>query len=435
MSDSASNRPANRKPRFGLLQYSTRGWIVMGLILSCSSSAFAQADSSSVRRRDATRSSAAAASASIERSRGAIDRDVNDTTVGVVSGTVTGTYIQFASDLSSVLDEPGKLRVLAILGKGSVKNIEDVLSVKGVDIGIVQSDVLAYLEKQNLFGGKQNKIQYITKLYNEEFHLLAKKDVTRIEDLAGKKVNFGLQGSGFAVTASIIFELMKISVEPVFDDPSVALEKLRRGEIAAAVGVYGKPAKFYSAVKAEDDLQFVPLPYTPTLAKVYFPSALTDKDYSDIVPSGTRVETVAVGSVMVSYGHQKNTWRYNKVARFVDTFFSRIEDFQKSPRHPKWQEVNLATPVPGWVRFPAAEEWLRKSQVSAPPPPAEQTQPASLSTAASSPTPGQSPNSLEAFRQFLSQKNGTTKLTPDEEEARKKLFRQFQDWQNAKRTQ
>ncbi|HKJ62883.1 MAG TPA: TAXI family TRAP transporter solute-binding subunit, partial [Hyphomicrobiales bacterium] len=107
--------------------------------------------------------------------------DINDTTVGIVSGTVTGTYVQFASDLSNVLDDPGKMRVLALLGKGSMQNVEDILKVRGVDLGIVQSDVLAYIRKRGLFPGTVNKLQYVTKLYNEEFHLLTGNDINTIE--------------------------------------------------------------------------------------------------------------------------------------------------------------------------------------------------------------------------------------------------------------
>lgn len=358
-----------------------------------------------------------AAPASPAAPRASGENDVNDTTVGIVSGTVTGTYIQFASDLSAVLDDPGKLRVLAILGKGSVKNIDDILHVKGVDIGIVQSDVLTYMEKQGLFSGAQAHVQYITKLYNEEFHLLALNDVKRLEDLAGKKVNFGPQGGGMAVTASILFDLLKIKVEPTYDDPALAVEKLKRGEISGAVGVYGKPAKIYSGLKRQDGFHFVPVPYSPALAKVYFPSAFTENDYGDLISADGRVDTVAVGSVMVVYGWQKGSWRYNKVARFVDAFFSRIEEFQRAPRHPKWQEVNLSAPVPGWTRFPPAEEWLKKTAPAAP---------RDAADLGSSVQP--SPETLEAFKQFLTKKDASN---PQDEAAKQKLLQQFLEWQNA----
>jgi TRAP transporter TAXI family solute receptor len=352
------------------------------------------------------------------------EKDINDTTVGVISGTVSGTYIQFASDLSAVLDQPGQLRVLAILGKGSLQNIDDILYVRGVDIGIVQSDVLPYLERNNKLSATQSKLQYISKLYNEEFHLLAGNGIDKIEDLAGKKVNFGLEGSGFAVTASNVFDLLNIKVTPVYDDPALAIEKLKKGEISATVGVYGKPARAYAGLKEKDGVHFVPLPYSPVLAKIYYPSILRNKDYPDLIQPDQAVETIAVGSIMVVYGWPKGSWRYNKVARFVDAFFSHIEDFQKAPRHPKWQEVNLSAPVPSWTRFPAAEEWLKKAAT-----------PVQGQAKADEPQQAAAPQdngaTLEAFRQFLKQK-GDQQLTAEEQEARQRLLKQFQEWQQKK---
>ena len=43
-------------------------------------------------------------------------------------------------------------------------------------------------------------------------------------------------------------------------------------------------------------------------------------------------------------------------------FFTKFNEFQKPPRHPKWREVNLAAQVPGWKRFDAAEEWLARNR-------------------------------------------------------------------------
>jgi hypothetical protein len=46
----------------------------------------------------------------------------------------------------------------------------------------------------------------------------------------------------------------------------------------------------------------------------------------------------------------------------VEAFFPKIAEFQKPPRHPKWREVNIAATLPGWSRFPAAQEWLDNQQ-------------------------------------------------------------------------
>lgn len=336
--------------------------------------------------------------------------DVNETTVGIVTGTVTGTYVQFASDLSNVLDNPGKLRILAVLGKGSLQNVEDILRIRGIDLGIVQSDVLTYIKKQGMFPGIENQLQYVTKLYNEEFHLLVRSNIQQLEDLRGQKVNFGPRGSGIAITSSIVFDLLKIKVEATYDDPGLALEKLKRGEIAASVGVYGKPAKIYDTIKTQDNVRFLPVPPSLELSKVYFPSALTNKEYPNLIGPDERVETISVGAVMVVFGWEPNTWRYNKVARFIDAFFSNLEQLQKPPRHQKWQEVNLGAKVPGWVRFPAAEEWVKRAAVS-------------NSTGKSSTN-----SELTSFRRFPAETSPNSKESPMDEDARLQLFQAFEAW-------
>jgi hypothetical protein len=73
---------------------------------------------------------------------------------------------------------------------------------------------------------------------------------------------------------------------------------------------------------------------------------------------GHSTDTVAVGAVMAVYNWEPNGERYKRVAAFVDAFFDSFGEFLKPPRHPKWQEVNLAAQLPGWTRFRPAQAWL-----------------------------------------------------------------------------
>jgi hypothetical protein len=79
------------------------------------------------------------------------------------------------------------------------------------------------------------------------------------------------------------------------------------------------------------------------------------------------VDTVAVSAVLFAYNWDPETERYRRIAKFVEAFFSRLPEFQKPPRHPKWREANLAAVLPGWKRLDAAEEWLRSNQARIPP--------------------------------------------------------------------
>jgi TRAP transporter TAXI family solute receptor len=284
----------------------------------------------------------------------------NAGTVGVVSGGVDGTYVRIAADLASVLDDGDRLRVLPVISKGSVQNISDILYLRGIDIGIVQSDALAYAQKQGMFPGVEQSIQYITKLYEEEVHVLARKDISRIEELSGKRVNVNGKGSGSAITASLLFGALGLSPQFTNDDETTGLEKLKRGDIDAIVYVVGKPARLFTRLDPGTGLHFLPIELVPALAETYLPTRLDHAQYPALIPDGAPVDTVAVGAVMAVFAWQPSTERYQKVARFVDAFFSKFQEFLQPPRHPKWREVNLAAQVPGWKRFPAAQEWLQR---------------------------------------------------------------------------
>lgn len=283
---------------------------------------------------------------------------VNKGTVSIITGGVNGTYIRIAADLASVLDRENELRILPIIGKGSVQNITDILYLRGTDIGIVQSDVLAYMQKAGIHRTIDRRIRYITKLYNEEFHLLATSAIHSVEDLAGRKVNFGPEGSGSYMTASTVFDILGVNVEPQTDDYGLALDKLLKGEIAAMIYVAGKPTDIFTKVPANSEVHFLSVPLTDALMETYLPSSLTHNDYPNLVPDEREIETIAIGAVMAVYNWAPDQDRYAKVARFVEAFFSNFEEFLKPPRHQKWQEVNLAAVVPGWTRFQAAQQWL-----------------------------------------------------------------------------
>src|SRR5690606_13062238 len=157
----------------------------------------------------------------------------------------------------------------------------------------VQSDVLAFLRRENRFPGIERRVHYITKLYNEEFHLLARDEVRAIEDLAGKTVNFDGQNSGTYLTATIVFDTLNVDVKPAFHDQALALQKLKDGEIDAMVYVAGKPAALFRDVTPEDRVHFLPVAAMPQLLETYFPSRLSASDYPRLIAPDGDIETIA----------------------------------------------------------------------------------------------------------------------------------------------
>jgi uncharacterized protein len=170
--------------------------------------------------------------------------------------------------------------------------------------------------------------------------------------------------SGTSMTASVLFESLGISVQSTNDDQNTALEKLKQGEIAALVYVAGKPARLFSGVASDTGLHLIPVAISRPLLETYLPAQFNHADYPQLVPDGTSVDTIGVGSVMAAFAWPPGHERYKKVARFVDAFFGKFSLFMQPPRHPKWKDVNLAAQVPGWTRFAPAQEWLLRQSVA-----------------------------------------------------------------------
>ena len=295
--------------------------------------------------------------------RYASQRDtLNQNTVTVISGNPNGTYLYLAYDMSAVLDDGNELRILPVIGKGGYQNVMDVLHLRGVDLCITQSNIMTYLKKTGEMGPNiENRLAFITRLYNEEMHVLAGPGIESVKELNGKKVNFSDVGSGTQFSTRLIFELLGIKATEINVGQADGYQMVKSGEIAATVLIAGKPTGSFGKFKLEPGMKLLPVPYTEILEQDYFPAKLTSDDYPALIPKGSSIDTVAIASVLAAYNWPRDTDRYRRVATFIDAFFAKFPEFQKPARHAKWREANINSALRGWKRFPAAEEWLARN--------------------------------------------------------------------------
>jgi TRAP transporter TAXI family solute receptor len=287
---------------------------------------------------------------------------LNANTVAIIAGSPEDTYLDITHDLAVVLNDEN-LRILPIVGMGGAQNIRDVLYLKGIDIGITSSQMLRYFASTGeLSTALDQRLNYITRLYPEEMHVVAGRNVKTLEDLNGKKVNFSEPGSSTQISARDVFGLLSVSVQEVNMSQEDAIAAVKRGELAATVVISGKPAGVLSRISAADNLHLVEVPYTRTLENIYLSAQLEQTLYPNLIDAGQSVQTVAVDSVLITNNWQPASDRYRRVAKFVEALFSRFSELQKPPRHPKWQEVDLAKELPGWQRFQAAQDWLQHAK-------------------------------------------------------------------------
>src|SRR5438067_12538348 len=190
-------------------------------------------------------------------------RQANDIAVTVVVSGISCTCARFTEDIRNVVNDlgPDGVRVLPVLGVGGLQNLKDVLLLKNMDMAVVDEDNIRLLKKKDpvLYANVEQRVQYITKLYNSEFHVLARNEIKSYDDLKGNKVNFNLKDSQTEVSAETVFNALNIPVQRSYHDNDEALKRLMSGEISAMIILTGAPQVTLSKVKKEDGLHLLAL--------------------------------------------------------------------------------------------------------------------------------------------------------------------------------
>jgi TRAP-type uncharacterized transport system substrate-binding protein len=281
---------------------------------------------------------------------------MNAWTVGLAGGQLEGAPIRFAAEIARAVDDGPNMLVLPIVTRGPVENLNALLNLRGVDMAIINSDALEEYKIQS--PDIQNRVVYLLNLFPSELHIFVRPEIQSLKDLVGKKVNFNTLGTAAAYSGPLIFSRLGLDVEKTFIPHQVALEQMRQGEMAAVVFITSKPVDAFVRGRWESGFKFLPVAYESKFEDYYLPSVLEASDYPNLIKQGERVSTIAVPTVLLSYNWPANSNRYQRVARFVDYLFSRIDRLQAPGFDPKWKSINLAATVPGIERASSAQGWL-----------------------------------------------------------------------------
>jgi uncharacterized protein len=337
-----------------------------------------------------------------------IDVGSNHGVVLLETESSSGISVRIAEELARLIYDRAKQRLLPLIGTGSLQNIMDLKHLRAIDVAILQKDVLDYTKQQNFVPHIESSLSYVTSLYNEEFHLLARPEIKSVSDLANQKISVDVRGAGTAITAARLFDLLGIAVSTTNEDSREGIEKLRRNEIAAVALVAGKPAPVFCDLIGENGLHFLSIPADAAVGAGYVPARITAGDYPGLVPYNQPVDTVAVGTLLAVTEVQPGSDRYRNIGNFVEAFFGGFELLLQPGHHPKWHEVNIMTELPGWRRFPPAAQWLqRNTQVTATP----------------------DIERLKAnFSRFIDEHRRKSGSPPLSQQEKDKLFDQFKHW-------
>ena len=281
---------------------------------------------------------------------------INAWTIGLAAGLIEGAPLRLAAEMARVVDDGANLLVLPIVTRGPTENLNSLLYLRGVDLAIINSDALE--EYRIAFPEIRRHVTYLLNLFPSELHIFVRPEIRSLQDLAGKKVNFNTLGTAAAYSGPLIFSRLGVDVEKTFIPHQVALQQMRKGEMAAVVFITSKPVDAFLRGQWEPGFRFLPVPYDSKFEDYYLPAVLEATEYPALIKQGERISTISVPTVLVSYNWSAGSNRYQRVARFTDYLFNRLDKLQVAGFDPNWKTINLGATVPGLTRFPAAQEWL-----------------------------------------------------------------------------
>lgn len=322
-------------------------------------------------------------------------RRINAWVVGVAAGKLEGTPVRLVEEMSRVLDDGEDMQVLPIITRGPSSNVHALLYLRGIDLAVINGDVLDYFGRVKKIPLIQQRINYITQLFNSEVHVLARPEIRSLADLAGKTVNFNTKGTSAAFTGPVVFDRLGIKIKKTFVPHPIAMQEMKKSKkYAAVVFVTGKPVRPLVKKKWPKGFRLLPVPYSSKMADTFLPSTLNAQDYPKLIAKGSQVRTIAVPTVLAAFNWSSKNARYARVKKFVDYLFDRWDRLQKKPFHPKWQEINLAAEIPGWRRLPMVQQKLNERRIAA-------QQAARTATPASTTAPGSTKTQEQLFNEFL----------------------------------
>ena len=311
--------------------------------------------------------------------------------------------MRFVDDIAKIVDDGDNLRILPVVGKGGAQNLRDLLYLKGVDLAIISAQSLIEFKNQKGYHDLADRVCYVTLLHPEELHILSDK-VGFVQELSDKIVGF--DGTGSRLAAESLFTSLGVKPKQFVSLNLVdAADKMKKGEVDAVVRIGGKPIsgadKMYATNK---DLKLLEVRFTDALVQNFLPTFFTKEDYPGLFGLGDRLDTVAVGVVLIAYNWRAESDRARRVEKFTKVFLSKFPDIVNSKSsHPKWRDVNLNAQLPGWKRCAAAQAWLNaaKKEQQAPVAVADETEARRRAARAA---PNDKSEQERLFQEFMKQK-------------------------------
>jgi TRAP transporter TAXI family solute receptor len=260
------------------------------------------------------------------------------------TGGTSGTYYAFGNVLAQYITNNSDVAVTAIAGNGSAANI-DLLDIGDAQLGFVQNDVANYayngIRFEQYEGNPIDSFTALCALYTETVQLVTcNPDIKSVEDLKGKNVSIGSQGSGVYFNAMDFFaayDMTEADINPQYLSFGDSAEALKDGKIDAAFVVAGAPTPAVVDLATTKGCYLIGLDD----AHVEKLQAISSAYAKSVIPAGTYegidedITTVGVKATIIANGQVSDDEAY----AIVSTIFENVPAITEA--HAKGAELDV----------------------------------------------------------------------------------------------
>lgn len=285
--------------------------------------------------------------------------DINKKTITLLAGEAAW-FAQAQTIADHVAHEQG-LRVIPMQGTGCVDAAADVLQLTQVDMALISSDCLSYVEQQGLLPKASQKLAYVARIKSLPLILITRKDVPNLTSLAGKRIATGPANSAGFASGEILLGGLGLPFVRVPQDGKAAVAALKKGD-ADAVLLQGFDALDGSLDPAM--FRVLGLTTSQNSGAAHVPALIDAKDLQGLLPLGQSLETVSTALVLTVFKWPASSPKAAKIKLFSSVYFEK-EAFGDNA-------AQLSTLVPGLERHSSATRAFEALQTEFPATPAFQ---------------------------------------------------------------
>ncbi|WP_201557814.1 TAXI family TRAP transporter solute-binding subunit [Psychrobacter sp. 72-O-c] len=269
--------------------------------------------------------------------------------VTIATGGASGPYNIIGTSLAEIYAKTFDVNSKTQTTGASVENV-NLLTLGKVDMVLALSDVVTdAVEGKNNFDAPITNIQQIAVLYPNVIQLVATQDsgIKNIEDLKGKRIAVGDQGSGTEVNARTLLEGFGLTYDDVEVDYlgfADAADAMKAGKIEAAFFSSGLPNSSLLELEQGLDLQLVTI-NQDTLGKL-----IEAKPYFKTfeIPVGTYGNDTAIPTAAVMNALLvRSDMSEDDVYKLTKALFNNLEGLRNA--HQAAADISLETAQQGMV--------------------------------------------------------------------------------------